>query len=303
MPDGVRVSLDAPRPTVLPDADLASLATTARVLTIEVDGTFGTPILIRRLSDGSGTHADRVSLRVAPHGRATLYETHEITGAPFPNSLTEIVLGEGASLTRLVVQPPASEAVLVHTSLLDVCEDAELNQSALTLGGALVRHENRLVQHTDSRVRLDALYKLSGQRHCDTTTHVDYAGTGAETRQLVKGVALDRARGVFQGKFHVDRGAQKTDAQMSHHALLLSQGASVNAKPELEIYADDVECAHGNTAGALDPEAMFYLRQRGLSEEAARGLLIDAFAGEVLARVGDEGMRAQLERLFREASN
>ena len=302
LPDGRRVSLDAPRPAVLPDADLGSLATAARVLTVEVDAGFDAPLIVRRLSDGEGAHADRLDLRLAPHGRAALIETHEAAGSPFANSLTELEIGEGARLVRTVVQPASPDAVIVHTALAALGPEAELSQHALTLGGALARHELRLRQDAGSRAVLDGLYKLSGRLHCDTTVHVDFTGEGAETSQLVKGVASGRSRGVFQGKFHVARGAQRTDAKMAHHALILEQGAQANAKPELEIYADDVECAHGNTVGALDADHLFYLRQRGLSADAARALMVEAFAGEVLARVADEDVRSRLETLFREAT-
>lgn len=302
LPDGIRVSLDAPRPAVLPDADIGSLATAARVLTVELDAGFDTPLILRRLSDGQGTHADRVDLRVAPHGRASLIETHEAVDAPFANSLTELEIGESAHLTRTVVQPPAPDAVIVHTALAALGEDAALSQHAVTLGGALVRHELRLRQAARSHATLDALYKLSGRLHCDTTAHVDFTGEGATTSQLVKGVVSGRARGVFQGKFHVERAAQQTDAKMAHHALILEQGAQVNAKPELEIYADDVECAHGNTVGALDADHLFYLRQRGLDEDAARAVMVDAFAGEMLSRVRNEDTRSQLATLFAKAT-
>ena len=301
LPDGIRVSLDAPAPTLLPDADLASLATHVRVLSIELDAGFDAPLLLRRLSDGQGSHADRAAIRVAAHGSARLLETHEATGAPFANSLTEIDLGEDARLTRTLAQPE-TDAVLVHTTLARLEADARLDQVAVVRGGPLVRHEARLRQATGSRARLATLYGLMGERHADTTVHVDFDGEDAVCDVLAKGTAAGRARGVFQGKFHVARGAQGTDAKMAHHALILNQGAQVNAKPELEIYADDVECAHGNTVGSLDAEHLFYLRQRGLSEEAARGVLIEAFAGEVLDRVGDEALRVQLAGLFGGAS-
>ena len=301
LPDGLRVSLDAPRPAILPDADLASLATTARVLTVEVDGAFGAPLIVRRLSDGQGTHASRLDLRLAAHGRARLVETHEAAGAPFANALTELELGTGARLDRAVIQPEAS-GVIVHTTLACLSDDAELSQTTLALGADLCRHEARLTHGRASRARLDALYRVDGQRHCDVTTHVVHTNEGAVTDQLTRGVALGRGRGVFQGKFLVERGAQATDAKMAHDALILSAGAQVNAKPELEIYADDVECAHGNTVGALDPEALFYLRQRGLGEGAARGVLVDAFAAAVLDRVAGEDVRTRLEALFREAT-
>ena len=104
-------------------------------------------------------------------------------------------------------------------------------------------------------------------------------------------MARDRGRNIFQGKFHVERSAQKTDARMTANALLLSDGAEANHKPELEIYADDVECAHGSTSGALDADALFYLRQRGLDEDAARALLIEAFLGEVIDGIDVDGVR------------
>ena len=120
---------------------------------------------------------------------------------------------------------------------------------------------------------------------------------GCETRELYKAAITGRARGVFQGKFLVKQGAQKTQAQMAHHALLLSQTAEVRAKPELEIYADDVECAHGNTVGALDDDAIFYMRQRGVSEAQARAMLVQAFLSEVIEQIQDEKIRQQFETL------
>lgn len=288
-------------PALVPDADLASLATAAKTIEIEAQGE-ADPLIVRRLSDAEGRHADRLRLHLAEGASLTLIETHEAQGAPFANSLTEIALEKGARLTRIVVQTSADEAVIVHTTLVALAPGADIVQTTVTGGAALARHETRLAHQGESHARLDGLYTLSGARHVDITTHVDHRGEGAQTEELVKGIARGRTRGVFQGKFHVAPGAQRTDAKMAHHALLLSKDALVNAKPELEIYADDVECAHGNTAGALDAEALFYMRQRGLSEEEAQGLLIDAFAGEVLARVEDEALREQLETLFRSSA-
>jgi Fe-S cluster assembly protein SufD len=111
------------------------------------------------------------------------------------------------------------------------------------------------------------------------------------TEQLTKGVVRDQARGVFQGRIVVAEGADHTDARMGHHALILSDRAEVDAKPELEIYADDVSCAHGNTVGALDEDALFYARQRGIPEDEAKALLTEAFIGEVIDRIEHEGAR------------
>ena len=120
---------------------------------------------------------------------------------------------------------------------------------------------------------------------------VDHSGPGGITTQLTKGVASDQARGVFQGKIVVERGADGTDARMAHHALLLSDRAEIDAKPELEIYADDVACAHGNTVGALSEEAIFYARSRGIPEVEARVMLTSAFLGEVVERIENAAAR------------
>jgi Fe-S cluster assembly protein SufD len=140
-------------------------------------------------------------------------------------------------------------------------------------------------------VWLDGVYLLGDARHSDQTTVVTHKGEGGTTNQLTKGAVRDNARAVFQGKITVERGADQTDARMGHHALILSERAEIDAKPELEIYADDVSCAHGNTVGALDEEALFYIRSRGVPLEEARALLISAFVGEVTDRISHEGAR------------
>jgi len=140
-------------------------------------------------------------------------------------------------------------------------------------------------------VRLDGAYLLRDQRHADLTTVVTHAGRDGTTSQLTKGVVRDQARGVFQGRIVVERGADGTEARMGHHALILSDKAEVDAKPELLIFADDVQCAHGNTIGALDEAAIFYARQRGLPEDVARAMLTQAFVGEVVDGIEHEGAR------------
>ena len=132
---------------------------------------------------------------------------------------------------------------------------------------------------------------MADRRHADLTTAVNHAGTDGTTDQLVKGVVADQGRGVFQGRITVSPGADRTDARMGHHALLLSDRAEVNAKPELLIFADDVACAHGNTVGALDEDALFYAQQRGIPEAEARAMLTEAFIGEVIDRIVHEGAR------------
>ncbi|MEM7740821.1 MAG: SufD family Fe-S cluster assembly protein [Pseudomonadota bacterium] len=289
-----------------PGQELASVAEFAPLVSISVLPGFTHRIVVRRLSDGEGQHSDNIFLAVGAGSHAVFVESHEITGTPFINSRTEIELDQKSNCERYIVQQDAPGAVVVHTSIVRLDEQVDeqsvrFSQSTLALGAKLARHETRLTHLGESSAQLDALYRLDKDRHTDITTHVTFSGEDAQTDQLVKGIGGGRSRGVFQGKFLVERGAQRTDAQMAHHALLLSKGAHINAKPELEIYADDVECAHGNTAGALDPDALFYIRQRGVPEDEARALLIEAFAGEVLQRINDETIRAQLEEIFRRA--
>jgi Fe-S cluster assembly protein SufD len=138
---------------------------------------------------------------------------------------------------------------------------------------------------------LDGGYLLAGQHHADLTSVVEHRGVDGTTSQLTKGVVRDQSRGVFQGRILVAEGADRTDARMGHHALILSDRAEVDAKPELLIFADDVQCAHGNTVGALDDDMLFYMQQRGMPRDMARSLLIEAFVGEVVERIDHEEAR------------
>src|SRR5262249_38605794 len=155
---------------------------------------------------------------------------------------------------------------------------ATFRQFIYAEGARLARIETTVrVVGEGANVDLNGVYLASRGRHVDLTSLVTHEAHGPVTRQRVKGAAKAKSRGVFQGKFKVERAAQKTDAEMEHNALLLEEGAEVFAKPELEIYADDVACAHGNTAGQLDEGAVFYIRSRGIPDADARAMLTRAF--------------------------
>lgn len=292
-----------PAPSLWPHWPVASLASAAPMIDIEVTADLDQPLFIRRLSNGDGFHADRVRIYLAEGVSATIIEIHEIEGNPFTNSLSHFFLSEGASLTRIVLQPGADEAVLVHSADALLADGARLHQLTLSEGAALARHETAVSLSGRSDVTIDGVYRLDADNHCDMTSHVDHAAAGCTAQQLVKGVVADKARAVFQGKFFVDQIAQQTDARMAHHAIILNDGASVNAKPELEIYADDVECAHGNTIGALDIDALFYLQQRGIPLEQARSMLVDAFYAEVFDTLPADALGSALRNLFMETEN
>jgi Fe-S cluster assembly protein SufD len=239
-------------------------------------------------------HQGVLTLDVEPGAELTLIETYEGEGSGYLSDFSlAISIGEGARLERIVLFDEPADAISISQSEVELQAGARFAQTVLTCGARLQRHETHL-RHPGggAEVRLDGLYLLGGKRHADLTTVVDHSAVDGVTDQLTKGLAKDQARGVFQGRIVVQAGADRTDARMGHHALLLNDGAEVDAKPELEIYADDVACAHGNTVGSLDEDALFYMRARGLPEPEARALLMEAFVGEVVDRIRHEGARA-----------
>lgn len=231
---------------------------------------------------------------------ARLVERHDIQGASFPTVRLQIDLGEGASLERVIVSDIHADAVAALRTRITVGAGARYAQATLAFGSKLSRHETHITHAGEgAEVNLGAVYLLDEGRHADFTSTVTHTGPGGVTKQLVKGAAMAHARGVFQGKFKVEQAAQQTDARMTHRALMLSDKAEINAKPELEIYADNVQCAHGNALGAIDQTALFYMRQRGLSEVKARAMLIESFLGEPLDLISDDTLREELQSLLR----
>lgn len=193
------------------------------------------------------------------------------------------MLAPGAQLSRIVVQ--AGAGVPLSYAQVHLSEGARFRQFVLAEGGHLARIETYVdIEGEGAEVELNGVYLTAAGHHADLTSRIIHHVPNCKTSQLIKGAARAGGRGVFQGKILVARGAQKTDARQGHHALLLDEGAEIYAKPELEIYADDVACAHGNTAGALSADQLFYLRARGIPEAQARALLVEAFLGEA---VGD----------------
>lgn len=256
------------------------------------------------LADGEtltlSTHAAGAAHGVAvidlPAGRAaTLVERHGAAPGAVANLALLIRIGEGARLDRIVEQAASPEAAIVVTSGMELARSARARQTTLGFGARLARLETH-VEHAGegAQLALDGAYLLGAGLHLDQTTQVRHTGPHGVTTQLFKGAAAGGGKGVFQGKIHVEKAAQKTDAKMNHRGLLLADGAEIDSKPELEIYADDVACAHGNALGAIDANALFYMRQRGLPEPAARALLTESFLAEPLEAVSDERLREGL---------
>lgn len=204
-------------------------------------------------------------------------------------------VGAGATLTRVVIQ--TGLGVPLSMARVRLGAGARLRQIILAEGAQLARIETHVtVEGEDAQVELNGVYTCGSGRHADLTSVIEHKAPGGRTRQLIKGVAARGGRGVFQGKIVVAREAQKTDARQHHQGMLLEEGAEILAKPELMIHADDVQCAHGNTAGGLDERGLFYLRARGIPEREARALLIEAFLLEALP----EGLPPEIDSELRD---
>ena len=250
-------------------------------------------VTLRVISRAQGAHAAHAAIIVPAGGSLTLLESYEGDDQGYISQTTlTISLGIDATLERIVLACDGAEGVTVSQAEVEIAPGASYSQTLLTAGGRRQRLETRLTHPGGhARVRLDGAYILAAKTHSDLTTVVVHAAPDGFTDQLTKGVVRDQARGVFQGRIVVAKGADRTDAKMGHHALILSDRAEVDAKPELEIYADDVSCAHGNTVGALDEDALFYARQRGMPEDVARAMLTEAFVGQVIDRIDHEAAR------------
>ncbi|NQV82033.1 MAG: Fe-S cluster assembly protein SufD, partial [Alphaproteobacteria bacterium] len=229
---------------------------------------------------------------------ATVVETHVGDGVYWSNPVSEIVMGQGASLRRYKVQQESAAAFHLAQDRIALAEGAHYRGFLGAFGARLARQSvTATINGADAAFDVAGTYLLRDNQHGDITTLVDHAAGGSSSRQVYKGVLDDAARGVFQGKVAVRRDAQKTDAHQLNNALLLSDRAEIDAKPELEIYADDVKCAHGATTGDLDQDAMFYLQARGIDATTARRLLVSAFVKAALDEIDGEAERARFEVL------
>jgi Fe-S cluster assembly protein SufD len=217
----------------------------------------------------------------------------------FTNTVTDISLGDNAILEHYKLQYESEQAYHIGTMHVTAGRAATFTSHAVSLGGALVRNEvTAVLEGIGAECTLNGLYLADGARHVDNHTTIDHAQPHCNSREVYKGILADRARGVFNGKIIVRPDAQKTDAKQTNRALLLSEDAQINTKPQLEIFANDVRCTHGAAVGQLDDEAIFYLRSRGFGEAEARRLLIHAFVAEVLHRMPSEPMRASVENVL-----
>jgi Fe-S cluster assembly protein SufD len=240
----------------------------------------------------------RVLVVAGENCQATIVESYAGPAGEryFTNAVTEIVAGQNAVVDHYKVQRESLEAFHIANMHLLLDRSVTFSSHAITVGGSLVRNDILAVLNGEGvDCTLNGLYVVNGQRLVDNHTTIDHAQPHCGSHEVYKGILADRGRGVFNGKIIVRPDAQKTDAKQTNKALLLSEDAQINTKPQLEIFADDVKCTHGATVGQLDEDALFYLRCRGIGEADARKMLIRAFLGDILTRVKVEALRRQLD--------
>ncbi len=253
------------------------------------------------IGEDSFHHQPRLKIVLEDGAQATVIERHSGEGVYWKNMSTEIVLGEGARLNHIRVQNDSDESV--HTDMVHITmeRNSYLNSVSINMGAKLLRHDiHTVINGSGARCLLNGVNLLRGRQHGDTTLLMEHVAPNSFSNQFYRSILDDQAHGVFQGKIYVHREAQKTDGYQLYNTILLSQGARMNTKPELEIYADDVKCSHGTTTGQIDEEPMFYLRSRGLSEAKARMLLMQAFVDEVISKVSDGFVRNQIKEMAKE---
>jgi Fe-S cluster assembly protein SufD len=255
-------------------------------------------LFITEASAGNVAAFPRVLIVAGEHSRATLIESYATVGAgiSFTNAVVEIALQDGARLEHYKVQREGIESFHVATTSTNLGANASYDSTAINFGAQLSRHDVAVkMANEGAECWVDGLYVVSSSQHTDTHSVIDHQQPHCTSHQLYKGILDGKSRAVFNGKIFVRHGAQKTDAMQTNKNLLLSKEARVDTKPQLEILADDVKCAHGAAVGQIEEDELFYLQTRGLHTELARNLLTYGFAEEVIGKIKIESIRAQLD--------
>ena len=273
---------------------------------VAAKATIAEPIQLLFLSTGAKpavTHPRNLVV-LEREARASIVETYaslsEGLTTYWTNSVTEVVAGDGARVDYHRVQREGARAYHVATTQTHQGRDSTVNFHTVAFGAKLARHDiTSVLAGPGGTLILNGLYLLAGEQHADHHTTIDHAADHCESHEYFNGVLDEKSRGVFTGRIIVRPGAQKTDSKQTNNNLLLSTEAHADSQPQLEIYADDVKCTHGSTVGPLDPRALFYLRSRGVGEDEARRLLTYGFAAEIIGRMEEAPLRAQLDAIVR----
>lgn len=235
---------------------------------------------------------------VGRNGEAKVVESfHSIGNSPtLRNQVTEIFVDANAGLEYVKLQLESNEASCVDRTLVHQAKDSRLSTHTITLSGKIVRNNLSIKMDGDNiSSELKGIYMLSGTQHVDNHTLVDHMMPNGYSKELYKGILTENSTGVFNGRIHVYRDAQKTNAYQTNNNILLDDTANIYTKPQLEIYADDVKCSHGATLGSLNEDALFYLQARGIAKDKARKMLINSFVMEVTEDISMEPVKDYIE--------
>ena len=259
------------------------------------------PVIFYHLIDASQNHAlaqPRILVYLQERASVQIIETSFTTGAmdSFTNEVMEVVVDRDARLHYYSLQQDRAGASQVHTVHIRQIARSFVHGVTISLDGAVIRNNTNLILEAEGcESHLYGLYLLKGETHVDNHTLVDNQKPNCYSNEFYKGILDGHATGVFNGKIFVRPDAQKTNAYQSNKNILLSDGATINTKPQLEIFADDVKCSHGCTVGQLDPEALFYLQSRGVSRDHARSMLLNAFASDIVDQIKWEPLRESVQ--------
>jgi Fe-S cluster assembly protein SufD len=262
------------------------------------------PIYLYHLSDAQHNHIlsqPRSLIYVEKSAKVQLVETYKTIGSmdSFTNEVFEIVVNENAIVEYYKLQNDNANASQVGTTHIRQIGKSYAHTFVASLNGGIIRNNTNIIMEVaGNEAHMYGLYLLKGTTHVDNHTLVDNTMPNCFSNELYKGVMDDKSTGVFSGKIFVRADAQKTNAYQTNNNILLSDDASINTKPQLEIFADDVKCSHGCTIGRLDEEALFYLRTRGISKEHAQAMLLEAFAASVVEQIKIEPLRKYAEQLI-----
>lgn len=274
----------------------AAFVTDGFVVQVEDGAEPAHPVELQSLHDGGQAHVRNV-VTVGEGSRATFFDRQAGSDAAvLDTAVTELKLRKNAEATWITVQETGEAATHLAQMNITLDENAKLTLFVVNLSGKIVRQEiNADVLGEGADLTFRAVNLIGDEAHCDITLSLGHLVPNTTSTETVRNVVTGRAQGVFQGQIRVDQIAQKTDAQMACNTLLLSDDAGFSTKPELEIFADDVVCAHGATVAEIDHNHLFYLMARGISEKTARGLLIKAFVAEIVEELADERLIEALE--------
>ncbi|MDP1869934.1 MAG: Fe-S cluster assembly protein SufD [Bradyrhizobium sp.] len=275
----------------------SAMMTDGVVIEVAENAVIPLPLHIVHIASGAAPAAmfTRSLIRVGKHASATLVESYigaEGAKAYQVHDSLVVAIGDGARLDHVRLIEDSREAFNISSAVVTLGAHAHFNTFGMNTGSLVSRYQAVIaVAGEGSRVETNGVNLLNGRQHADTTLFLDHAVPNCSSREIFRAVVDDRGHSVFQGRIIVRPKAQKTDAKMMTRALLLSDEAEADNKPELEIFADDVTCGHGATTGALDDSLLFYLRARGLSEKEAQALLIQAFVGEAIEQIANDALR------------